>query len=125
MHLKSLGHKVGLHFYVSHIVQNDKEGLVKEFEKQKSLFEDGFGFGFDVFSFHRPPKWVLEIRDDIFCGAFMTALADEKKIPEAIEFANHAAALSVTRFGVVESIPSIKEVKEFILKGVNKKNKKN
>ncbi|MFT5164938.1 MAG: ribokinase [Saprospiraceae bacterium] len=62
---------------------------------------------------------------DIFCGAFMTALADEKKIPEAIEFANHAAALSVTRFGVVESIPSIKEVKEFILKGVNKKNKKN
>ena len=29
----------------------------------------GFGFGFDVFSFHRPPRWVLEIRDDIFCGA--------------------------------------------------------
>ena len=69
MHLKSLGHTIGLHFYVSHVVQNDKEGLVKEFEIQKSLFESGFGFGFDVFSFHRPPRWVLEIRDDIFCGA--------------------------------------------------------
>jgi ribokinase len=53
---------------------------------------------------------------DIFCGAFMTALAEERELSEAIEFANHAAALSVTRFGVVESVPSLKEVNEFMLR---------
>jgi ribokinase len=51
---------------------------------------------------------------DIFCGAFMSALAENREIDEAIEFASHAAALSVTRFGVVESIPSLEEVKEFM-----------
>jgi len=54
---------------------------------------------------------------DIFCGAFMTALAEEKELSEAIKFANHAATLSVTQFGVVESLPSLDEVREFMLKG--------
>lgn len=51
---------------------------------------------------------------DIFSGALMAALADGKETVEAIEFANHAAALSVTRLGVVESIPELEEVHNFL-----------
>jgi len=57
---------------------------------------------------------------DIFSGALMTALADGKKIVDAIEFANHAAALSVTRLGVVESIPKLEEVHNFITENQKK-----
>ena len=46
----------------------------------------------------------------------MAALAQNRDMNEAIVFANYAAALSVTRLGVVESIPKLEEVKEFMQK---------
>jgi ribokinase len=51
---------------------------------------------------------------DIFSGALMAALADGKKIAEAIIYANHAAAISVTRLGVIDAIPEVEEVEKFI-----------
>ncbi|UCD28912.1 MAG: ribokinase [Planctomycetota bacterium] len=51
---------------------------------------------------------------DVFSGALIAALSQEKKIEDAIVFANHAAALSVTRLGVIESIPELKEVVAFL-----------
>jgi ribokinase len=50
---------------------------------------------------------------DVFSGAMMSALAQDKDVDEAIIFASHAAALSTTRLGVVESIPELREVNEF------------
>jgi len=47
---------------------------------------------------------------DIFSGALMSALAGGRTIEDAIPFANTAAALSTTRLGVIESIPSRDEV---------------
>ncbi len=47
---------------------------------------------------------------DIFAGAFLTALRNGRTAGEAIQFANHAAAISVTRRGVVEAIPTLAEV---------------
>lgn len=47
---------------------------------------------------------------DIFSGAFMTALSQDKDIAEAIVFASHAAALSTTCLGVVEAIPKLEDV---------------
>ena len=47
---------------------------------------------------------------DIFSGAFMTAVSQKKSLEDAIHFANAAAALSVTRLGVVEAIPQLHEV---------------
>lgn len=44
---------------------------------------------------------------DIFCGALMAALAGNRPIEDAIAFANQAAALSVTCFGVIEAIPDL------------------
>ena len=51
---------------------------------------------------------------DCFSGALMAGLANGKTMEEAIVFANHAAALSVTKCGVIESIPSLDEVEAFM-----------
>ena len=67
--LIEMGHSIGLHFYVSHIPVNDFEKLDNEFKKQKKLFEEGLEQPCKIFSFHRPPSWVLEIRKDYLFGA--------------------------------------------------------
>ena len=62
--IKSLGHKIGLHLYISHLTEHNEESLCKELRLQKILFEKGLGLECTTFSFHRPPKWALEIRHD-------------------------------------------------------------
>jgi ribokinase len=49
---------------------------------------------------------------DTFAGAFLTALWQGQSIRDAINFANHAAAISTTRLGVIDAIPSVEEVLE-------------
>ena len=49
---------------------------------------------------------------DTFTGAFCVALAEGKTIPEAVRFGNAAAGISVTKYGVVESIPTREEVNQ-------------
>lgn len=51
---------------------------------------------------------------DVFSGALMAELSNGADISNAIEFANHAAALSVTKLGVIEAIPHLDEVKAFM-----------
>ena len=51
---------------------------------------------------------------DIFAGAFLTALWQGRSIRDAIVFANHAAAISTTRLGVIDAIPSVDEVLESV-----------
>lgn len=51
---------------------------------------------------------------DVFSGALMTGLSKGRSVEESIVFANHAAALSVTRLGVIEAIPELAEVQEFM-----------
>jgi ribokinase len=46
---------------------------------------------------------------DAFAGGLMTALAEGKALAEAIEFATCAAALSVTKLGVVNALPTREE----------------
>ena len=66
--IKDLGHDVGLHFYVTHLSSQDIKELSSELLKQKQLFEIGLNLPCHAFSFHRPPKWVLEIRENIIEG---------------------------------------------------------
>lgn len=47
---------------------------------------------------------------DVFNGALVVALSEQKPLLEAIRFACHAAALSVTRMGAQVSIPQRAEV---------------
>ncbi len=65
--ISELGHKVGLHLYVSHIKKNDWNRLELELYKQKEILEFAIGKKIDRFSFHRPPEWVLNRRDDLIC----------------------------------------------------------
>ncbi|MDD2381680.1 MAG: PfkB family carbohydrate kinase, partial [Mariniphaga sp.] len=50
---------------------------------------------------------------DVFNGALAAALAEEMPIKEAIDFAQRAAAISVTRMGAQPSAPYGKEIKEY------------
>lgn len=51
---------------------------------------------------------------DVFNGAFATALAEGQTVQHAASFANAAAALSVTRPGAQNSVPSRREVNRFL-----------
>lgn len=51
---------------------------------------------------------------DVFNGALAVALSEEKTLPEAVSFANAAAAISVTKLGAQPSIPRRKEIDHFI-----------
>ena len=65
------------------------------------------------------PAFQVEARDttaagDTFNGALAVALAEDRGIPEALRFANAAAAISVTRVGAQASVPARAEVDEFL-----------
>ncbi len=49
---------------------------------------------------------------DVFNGALTVALAENKTLPKAVDFACKAAAISVTRMGAQTSAPTRKEVEE-------------
>jgi ribokinase len=51
---------------------------------------------------------------DVFCGALATALSENKRLPEAMQFATAAASISVTRMGAQSSIPGRKEIDELL-----------
>ncbi|ADO50630.1 ribokinase [[Enterobacter] lignolyticus] len=51
---------------------------------------------------------------DTFNGALMTALLEDKPLPEALRFAHAAAAIAVTRKGAQPSVPWREEIDEFL-----------
>ena len=51
---------------------------------------------------------------DIFNGSLAVALAEGKPLPQAVRFANAAAALSVTRLGAQPSAPTRKKIEKFL-----------
>jgi len=56
---------------------------------------------------------------DTFCGALAVALMEDKSIFEAVKFASAASAISVTRLGAQPSVPSRKEIDEFLTQNTN------
>ena len=68
--IHKMGHSVGLHAYISHLDEGDLSALFGELKKQKEIFEKGLKMDCLCFSFHRPPMWVLKIREDQICGMF-------------------------------------------------------
>lgn len=51
---------------------------------------------------------------DVFTGSLAAELAAGKTLLDAALFANHAAALSVTKIGAQSSIPALQQVKDFM-----------
>jgi ribokinase len=68
------------------------------------------------------PGWPVEARDttgagDVFNGALAVALAEEMSLPDAVRFANAAAAISVTRDGAQPAAPRRAEILELLAGG--------
>lgn len=66
-------------------------------------------------AYHQVPALKVNAVDataagDTFCGAVCVALAEGMDITEAVEFANRAAAITVTRMGAQSSLPYRREV---------------
>ena len=51
---------------------------------------------------------------DTFNGALAVAVAEGKTLEDAVEYANAAAAISVTKMGAQPSIPLKKEIEDFL-----------
>jgi ribokinase len=51
---------------------------------------------------------------DVFNGALAVSLAEGRSLSDAVIFANHAAALSVTKLGAQASAPGREETEEFL-----------
>lgn len=69
----------------------------------------------------RFPAFNVNVKDttaagDTFCGVLVVGISKNKTLEEALEFATAAAALCVTRLGAQPSIPTEKEIKDFLKK---------
>ena len=87
--IEELGHDVGLHFYITHLNHHDHGQLRSELARQKAMFELGLDMECKAFSFHRPPKWVLEIREDVVDGilnAYGPSYFEFSPNPEKIKY---------------------------------------
>ena len=85
--IKYLGMEIGLHFYVSHIKEDDNYALEKELNFQSLCINESLGSEISCFSYHRPPKWVLKDRRDFlhnkinaYGESFFEYTNDPKKI---------------------------------------------
>lgn len=70
--IESLGHKVGLHLYVSHITFYDERTFTSELRRQASILDSLISSPIEVFSVHRPKAWFLEVREDCI-GSMLNA----------------------------------------------------
>lgn len=75
------------------------------------LSQDGCG---DLITGFRVDAIDTTAAGDTFNGAFVTGLMDGLALESAVKFAHAAAAISVTRFGAQTSIPTRKEVEDFL-----------
>jgi hypothetical protein len=64
--IKKMNHNIGLHLYVNKIKKHDKKNLLKETKKQILILEKSIGFKIDRLSVHRPPKWILNLKNNFF-----------------------------------------------------------
>ncbi len=90
------------------LLQRGPKAVLLKLGANGAFFDDGSG------GRHHPGLRVEAVdataAGDTFNGALAVALGEGRPMPEAIAFANAAAALSVTRLGAQASIPSRGEV---------------
>src|SRR5215467_1480114 len=69
--------------------------------------------------FHHEPAFKVHAGDttgagDVFRGGFIYALLQDQPIDEALRTANAAAAVSCTRLGALNGVPTLDEVRELM-----------
>ena len=85
--IQEMGHNIGLHIYVSHLTPGDWNMLKEQLSFERKILDKVIGRASKYCSFHRPPKWTLENRNDELGGmislygeSFFEFNADPKKI---------------------------------------------
>jgi sugar/nucleoside kinase (ribokinase family) len=78
---------------------------------------------YDGSRIHREPAFPVHAIDttgagDVFRGGFIYALVRRKPIDEALRIANAAAAVSCTRLGALNGVPTLDEVHELMAANV-------
>ena len=63
-----MGHKVGLHLYCHHLNDGDWNSLKMELLIQMHILKVALNKCSDEFSYHKPPKWVLQNRENFIEG---------------------------------------------------------
>ncbi|MBX9690638.1 MAG: ribokinase [Candidatus Obscuribacterales bacterium] len=68
---------------------------------------------------HMTPAFEVEVHDttaagDAFCGALLSALAEEKEMEEALKYACAAGALATCRLGAEPSLPQKAQIKALV-----------
>lgn len=87
------------------------------------LNDDGF--------YYAPCVKNVDVKDptaagDSFVGAFCLATCLKLNMNDALTFANHVAAITVSRFGALPSLPTLKEVEDYMAsKGITIKELEN
>ncbi len=83
-----------------------------------TLGEQGLVYIDEGTTVHRPGQKVETVdttaAGDTFVGYFACAMAEGHTLPDALALANAAAALSVTQFGAMPSIPQRRDVTRFM-----------
>jgi ribokinase len=104
--------EVGEVALVDRLLMKGVQNIILTLGKRGCLFKN-------TNEFLRIPAFSVDVKDttaagDTFCGALVTGISKNRNMKDVLEFASAAAALSVTTFGAQPSIPTEKEINEFL-----------
>jgi len=105
---------VGKETVVDMMLESGVQAVVLTLGKQGCIFKNHQKFH-DLPAFHVKPLDTTAA-GDTFCGALAAELNKRNDWKEALKFATAASAICVTRMGAQTSIPTEKEVHEFLKK---------
>jgi len=103
---------------------NDMEGALRTLRRRLdnvlvvTMGEQG-AMALEGDRFYREPAFSVHALDttgagDVFRGGFIYALVHGQPIDQALRTANAAAAVSCTRLGALNGVPTLEEVRELI-----------
>jgi ribokinase len=95
--------------------EDEIEALLKQYPNKIIVTMGSEGVKYFDEEIKTIPAFKIDVVDttgagDTFCGSLATALVNGKMLPDAISFANKAAALSTTKLGAQSGMPTIEEL---------------
>lgn len=99
---------------VEKVYENGVKNLIVTLGSKGSMFYDGVSKKY--FDSRKVKSVDSTAAGDSFVGALVTGIVEGKTIEESIEFATYVAALTVTKPGAQNSLPTRSEVEDFIKK---------
>ncbi len=104
--------EIGSEGLIDELLKKGVQNVILTLGKEGCLYKNSSDF-------IRLPAFGVEAKDstgagDTFCGALAAGISKGVTMKDALVFASAAAALSVTKMGAQPSIPSEKEIRDFL-----------